>query len=247
MSPFAKLSPAGSAPAPTASAPAADTGRASGRKKGPWDWLPLAQWVPIRTLHERHRNRVRVHLLGLNARDRYLRFGYPANDEAIERYVAALDFDRDELFGIFNRQLQLIATSHVAYGGEVQGKHFAEFAVSVVGTARGRGLGARLFDHAVMHARNRGVDRMLIHALSENVAMLRIAHKAGAVVQRDGGESEAWLKLPPDSLGSHMEELVATQAAEINYGMKHQGHRLAQWQRRLTAVGTRWWSPTHRR
>lgn len=247
MSLFTKLSPAGSQLNPTPRITPEESERASRRTKGPWDWLPLAQWVPIRTLHERHRNRVRVHLLSLSARDRYLRFGYPANDEAIERYVAALDFDRDQLFGIFNRHLQLIATSHVAYGGEIQGKHFAEFAVSVVGTARGRGLGARLFTHAVMHARNRGVDRMLIHALSENVAMLRIAHKAGAVVQRDGGESEAWLKLPPDSLGSHVEELVATQAAEINYGMKHQGHRLAQWQRRLSAVSTRWWSPTHRR
>jgi len=228
-------------PAPRAAS--AEGGSAARRKKGPWDWLPLARWVPIRTLHERHRNRVRQHLLSLNGRDRYLRFGYPASDEAIERYVAALDFNRDELFGIFNRHLQLIATSHVAYGGEIQGKRFAEFAVSVVGGARGRGLGARLFDHAVMHARNRSVDRMLIHALSENVAMLRIAHKAGAVVQRDGGESEAWLKLPPDSLGSHVEELVATQAAEINYGVKHQGHRLARLQRRLRVASARWWHP----
>jgi hypothetical protein len=36
--------------------------------------------------------------------DRYLRFGYPANDEQIRRYVDQLNFDRDELFGIFNRR-----------------------------------------------------------------------------------------------------------------------------------------------
>ena len=56
--------------------------------------------------------------------------------------------------------------------------------------------------------------------MSENVAMLRIAHKAGAVVQRDGGESEAWLKLPPDTLASHVGELVEHQAAELDYQLK---------------------------
>lgn len=243
MSLLPKLSPAGSSLETTSLATAQPGGSSRRGRKSPWGWLPLARWVPIRTLQERHRNRVRQHLLALNERDRYLRFGYPAGDEAIERYVAALDFARDELFGIFNRQLKLIATSHVAYGGEIQGQRFAEFAVSVAGAVRGRGLGARLFDHAVMHARNRGIDRILIHALSENVAMLRIAHKAGAIVQRDGSESEAWLKLPPDSLGSHVEELVSAQAAEINYGMKHQGRRLARLRQHLRTASARWWRP----
>ena len=49
-------------------------------------------------------------------------------------------------------------------------------------------------------ARNRGVDTIFIHALSENTAMLKIARNAGATLQRDGSESEAWLKLAPDSL-----------------------------------------------
>jgi len=235
MTRLAKLSPAGAAVKPTGPHTPSPV-----RGKGPWRWLPLAQWVPIRTLRERHRNRVRTHLLALNARDRYLRFGYPANDDAIERYVAALDFERDEVFGIYNRHLQLVATSHVAYAETPPGQRFAEFAVSVVAASRGRGYGARLFAHAVMHARNRGVDRMLIHALSENVAMLRIARKAGAQVQRDGGESEAWLQLPPDSLGSHVEELVAAQAADLNYGVKQQSRHLEALGRKILAVGRRW-------
>lgn len=30
-------------------------------------------------------------------------FGYAANDEQVRRYVSGLDFERDEIFGIYNR------------------------------------------------------------------------------------------------------------------------------------------------
>lgn len=229
----AKFSPAGPSLERTA-----QPAHAPARRKGLWHWLPLARWVPIRTLRERHRDRVRRHLLELDARDRYLRFGYAAGDAAIERYVAALDFSKDQVFGIFNRHLKLIAISHVAYA-EDAGEPLAEFAVSVARHARGRGFGRRLFAHAVMHARNRGVHRMLIHALSENVAMLRIAQQAGATVQREGGESEAWLQLPPDSLGSHVEAMVSMQAAEWDYGVKFESRRLARLEGKLRFLSRR--------
>src|SRR2546427_26329 len=80
-----------------------------------------------------------------------------------------------------------------------------------------RGFGRRLFEHAMLHARNRGVETIFIHALSENTAMLKLARHAGAVVERDGSEAEAWLKLPPDSLGSHLDEIIVEQAAELDY------------------------------
>jgi GNAT superfamily N-acetyltransferase len=92
--------------------------------------------------------------------------------------------------------------------------------VSVLPKARGRGFGRRLFEHAVLHSRNRGVQTMFIHALSENTAMLKIARGAGATVERDGSESEAWLKLPPDTLASHVGEMVEKQAAELDYRLK---------------------------
>ena len=36
-----------------------------------------------------------------------------------------------------------------------------------------------MFERAVIHARNEGVDLLFIHALSENTAMLKIARRAG--------------------------------------------------------------------
>jgi len=61
--------------------------------------------VPIRSLGPGHRARITAHLQALDADDRYLRFGYRATDEHIERYVAGLNFDRDDIFGIYNRKL----------------------------------------------------------------------------------------------------------------------------------------------
>ena len=182
----------------------------------------VARWVPIRDLQERHRARIMDHLLKLNQQDRYLRFGFNASADQIERYVASIDFARDEVFGIFNRQLKLVALAHLAalpgLGDPSKQVAGMEFGVSVLSEGRGKGLGSRLFQHAIMHARNRGASHMMIHALIENAPMLRIATKAGAKVERDGSEAEAWLKLPPDTVGSHIDSSFQSIAAELVYG-----------------------------
>lgn len=178
--------------------------------------------VPIRSIGPRHGARIIGHLLALNPQDRYLRFGYAASDEQIQRYVDGINFDRDEVFGIYNRKLELIAMAHLAFSTDPALKSCAEFGVSVLAHARGRGYGARLFDRAVMHARNEGVEMMFIHALSENTAMLNIARKAGATIERDGSESEAYLMLPPADLDSRMTEMVEEQIAQTDYRLKVQ-------------------------
>src|SRR5688500_4021988 len=121
-----------------------------------------APMVPIRSLAPRHRERIAAHLLALDEHDRYLRFGYAASEEQIRRYVELLDFERDEIFGIFNRRRELIAMAHLAFMHEPGAAPGAEFGVSVLHKARGRGFGGRLFDRAVMHARNEGVQLMFI-------------------------------------------------------------------------------------
>jgi GNAT superfamily N-acetyltransferase len=178
--------------------------------------------VPIRSLGANHRNRIARHLLSLGPHDRYLRFGYAAQDEQILRYVQGLDFERDEIFGIYNRKLVLIAMAHLAYAPAAQFETCAEFGVSVLASARGRGYGARLFDRAAMHASNDGISLMFIHALSENDAMLKIARNAGACVEREGSESEAYLQLAPSSLDTRMTEIVEQTVAMTDYRIKVQ-------------------------
>lgn len=183
---------------------------------------PAPALVPIRSLGENHRGRITEHLLALAPHDRYLRFGHWANDEQIQRYSASLDFERDEIFGIYNRKLALIAVAHLAYAQDQGHDNCAEFGVSVLPAARGRGYGARLFDRAAMHAANDGISLMFIHALSENAAMLKIARNAGAKVERDGAESEAYLRLPPATLDSRVTEIIEEQIAQTDYRLKSQ-------------------------
>ncbi len=178
--------------------------------------------VPIRSLGPSYRERITAHLLQLEPADRYLRFGYPATDEQIRRYAEGLNFERDEIFGIYNRRLELIAMAHLAFADDPEHQSCAEFGVSVLKKARGQGLGARLFERAVMHARNAGVNMVFIHALTENTAMLKIARNAGAEVHRDGSESEAFLQIPPADFDSRVGELVEQQFAEVDYQLKKQ-------------------------
>ncbi len=89
---------------------------------------PARALVPIRSLGPSHVERIRAHLLSLGPRDRYLRFGYAANDEQIGRYVDGLNFERDEIFGIYNRRLELLEEqiAQADYHLKVQARQFLD-------------------------------------------------------------------------------------------------------------------------
>lgn len=199
--------------------------RAAPQQSVPGERRLQAALVPVRSLRPRHRWAVLAHLLGLSPRDRYLRFGYGAQDAQIEAYVSGLDFDRDQIYGVFNRRLHLIAVAHLAYGPQSDAKRGAEFGVSVSPNYRGKGLGAKLFARAQVHAQNHHVSQMFIHALTENGAMLKIARNAGATVQRFGSESDAYLELPSPTLTSRMSEAMDGQIADTDYRLKVQARQ----------------------
>ncbi|HIV69302.1 MAG TPA: GNAT family N-acetyltransferase [Candidatus Aquabacterium excrementipullorum] len=191
---------------------------------------PIPRWVPIRTLKPRHRRRILDHLVQLDEHDRYLRFGSPAPLEQLGRYTASIDFKRDEVFGVFDRRLRLVAVAHLAaLPGTGKRPPAMEFGVSVLPSGRGRGLGQRLFEHAIMHARNHGARALVIHALTENRPMLRIALRAGAQLETDGADAEAWLSLPRDTLGSHLEGSLLAVSADLAFGIKRNVLRLKNW------------------
>lgn len=181
------------------------------------------RWLPVRTLDASHRAQVREHLLALAVRDRILRFGHAASDEQITRYTKQIDFVHDEVFGVFDRKLCLVALAHLAFSRDGLS---AEFGVSVLDQVRGRGFGRRLFEHTVMHARNRGVSTLIIYIASDNKAMLGIARRAGAELSFQGDQAQARLPLTAQSLGSQMGALLESRAAEFDYQLKLQVQRL---------------------
>lgn len=185
--------------------------------------------VPIRQIKPTHVIKIQKHLKSLPDQDRYLRFGYAASDAQIEAYADGLDFERDSLFGIYNRRLDLIGMAHLSYSIDPDCASCAEFGVSVAHAARSRGYGTRLFERAITHARNEGVRMLFVHALSENKAMIKIAKRAGARIERDGTDSQAHLLLPPADFDSKVEEMLDQQVAWTDYQLKTQAKQFWTW------------------
>lgn len=185
--------------------------------------------VRVKELAERDRRRMLMHFLALSAADRLLRFGSTLPDELVTRYVQMLDFSRDAVFGVYDDNLELLGVGHLGFApreampalsGATLKAHIAEFGVSVAPSARGRGIGSKLFERAAIHCRNEDVDTLYMHCLSSNQTIIHIAKKAGMEIQRDYGEADAYLKLTPANPGSMLVEAVEEQVASLDYALK---------------------------
>lgn len=183
-----------------------------------------AGWVPVRTLGARHRSRIAAHLLALGEHGRRLRFGHLASDAQIRRYVEQIDFARDEVFGVFNRRLELVAFGHLACPPETAATS-AELGASVAPSLRGCGLGTRLFAQAIVRTRNRKIRSLVIHAARANSAMLAIARQAGAQLKFEGTEAVAELPLVEGDLVSRLQAQLEERAAQIDYRLKRHTRR----------------------
>lgn len=190
---------------------------------------PAAPTIRIKELAERDRRRLLMHFLALTPEERLLRFGSALPDESITRYVQKIDFTHDAVFGVYDDNLKLVAAGHLAYmpRGAVTDRavttdkeSIAEFGVSVLASHRGQGIGTRLFERAAMHCRNSDIDTLYIHCLASNQVMMHIAIKAGMEIHRDHGEADAYLKLPPASPSSVLQEALDEQVATLDYTLK---------------------------
>lgn len=183
--------------------------------------------ILVRELGPQHRLRLLHHFLSLPLDDRQLRFGSILSDDMIEHYVNHIDFAHDTVFGIFGEQLELLAVGHLAtIPASDESERAAEFGVSVVRSARGRGLGSALFQRAAIHSRNQSLHTLYMQCLSRNTAMMHIAKKAGMEVHYAQGEVDAHLKLPPANPASLLSETLQNQAAETAYGVRRNLRRV---------------------
>jgi RimJ/RimL family protein N-acetyltransferase len=184
--------------------------------------------VLVRELSLGDRERLLKHFLALDEDDRLLRFGQIVPDRVIENYVANIDFLRDTVFGVFDDQLALVGVGHLAYLPDEGSKRTAEFGVSVTESARGRGVGSRLFERAAIRSRNTHVSTLYMHCLSRNSTMMHIAKKSGMKIEYAYGEADAYLSLTPADHGSILTEMLQEQAAVFDYAIKRQTRRASQ-------------------
>lgn len=213
---------------------------------------PLRRWsrmrdgkyrprVLVKALHPRDRRRMLRHFLDLAPADRLLRFGTALPDQQVEHYVHHIDFARDVVFGVYNRRFRLVSVGHLAFAPRDVSKdavtdkaRVAEFGVSVSASARGIGVGSKMFERAAIHCRNNDVDTLTMHCLSSNKTMMHIAKKAGMEIHREYGEADAYLKLLPADPASVMQEALDEQFATLDYTLKANKRAALKWLGRLT-------------
>jgi RimJ/RimL family protein N-acetyltransferase len=145
--------------------------------------------LSLRRLTAADRAAVRAHLLSLPPDDRRLRFGH-GSAEPIGRYVDAIDFDRQHVFGAFTSHGELVALAHLPIVHGV-----AELGVSVSPRHRRRRLGLQLARRALDAALGAGAREFRFEFAPANEPMRRIAQALGLDVRRDGTELAARRRL----------------------------------------------------
>jgi GNAT superfamily N-acetyltransferase len=202
------------------------------------DQIPPKPAIRVKELSERDRRRLLMHFLSLGEEDRRLRFGSMLPDELVTKYVQRIDFKRDTVFGVYDSRFKLIGAGHLAFvprdampsiNAATDKECIAEFGVSVLDSARGLGIGSKMFERAAIHCRNADVDTLTMHCLATNQTMIHIAHKAGMEIHRDYGEADAYLKLLPPSPVSVMQEAVEEQVAVFDYALKANARAARKW------------------
>jgi ribosomal protein S18 acetylase RimI-like enzyme len=160
----------------------------------------------IRRLWAFQRDKVRNHLLRLDADDRLLRFGGYASAARIAGHCEQIDWSRALILGY-------------AIGEEVHGMgelepigrgwpRAAELAVSVERGFQGRGIGTALLRRLVVGARNRLIERISMICLIENTRAVRMARRLDGALQFDRGEALARIELPWPTPWTWLEEAL---------------------------------------
>ena len=188
--------------------------------------------LPVQRLGANAAAQYLEHLLELPPEDARFRFGSMISPEMITTYVHGIDFDTDEVFGVFGDVLTLVGAAHLGFTGET-----AELGVSVLPLERGRGVGEALVRRAAEHARNRNVRQLFMHCLAENATMIHIARRAGMDVAIGSGDADAHVTLPPADSRSMNSERLADRVALYDFALKSQVETLRRIGMALTGVG----------
>lgn len=151
------------------------------RGKRPWTVVALALG---------DRAALQAHFLALDSEDRRLRFGVTLRDERIAAYVDGIDFDADTVLGVHDYGGSLVGAAHLARTGRD-----GELGLSVLPACRNRGIGNALLCRAAQHARSVGLERLFMHCLAENGAVVHLARKNRMRIGHEQGEANAWLEL----------------------------------------------------
>ena len=175
--------------------------------------------IVIRKLSHLELSKYTDHLLRLPKDDRYLRFGYAISDDGIRKYVASQYRIKQVVLGAFNENLDVVAAIEIIFDTSkyVAVNDVAEIGLSVEPEYRAQGIGSKLFQNALLIARNRSVNQLVSHCLTQNRWMMRIARKYGMSVVRDSGDAQGIIELDAPDVVTLMDEVIGDGIALWDY------------------------------
>jgi len=140
----------------------------------------------IRKLWPTEIDKFRDHLLRLDKEGRRLRFAHFVSDAFLDDYASGMADYGSIVFGYLLAG-QVRAAAELRKLGDVWGKE-AEAAFSVEAPFQDQGIGTELMGRVVRAARNRGLRRLYMSCLAENLRMQTIARKHEAELRFEYGE-----------------------------------------------------------
>jgi RimJ/RimL family protein N-acetyltransferase len=152
----------------------------------------------IRQLRPSDRDRFGEHLLRLDRSSRRDRFNGAMNDEQVRAYA-------DRCFREGVTVVAYVEGERVLGAAEIHERPdlvppTGEIAFSVEQGWQKRGIGGRLFERTISHARAMGYTRLLVTTHPQNLAMKALARRFGADLHFVQGETVGTIVLPAEPL-----------------------------------------------
>lgn len=168
--------------------------------------MPLLPTPHVRPVSRMSIDEYAEHLKALAPEDRYMRFCYPASDDAIDATVGnvrkRMAEGDDEVFGHYSSSGKLLGAAHVAVDDTDEGR-VAEVGVSVLPEGRGKGIAKALMERAILHAQNLGCEKLQTMCLVSNAQMSHLARSVGMEVNGSLGDESKTAELPLEKPSMH--------------------------------------------
>lgn len=180
--------------------------------------------IPRKIVTDIDKKKLAAHMVkDMVGEDRRLRFGYPAPDTAVEKYLEASfkGFGWDNMWFVVLDEGKVVASCHVAY---IDSQESAEMGCTVAPSHRGTGIGQQLYDRGLTWARMRGAKEVYMQCLAENKVIQHIAKKNGmSTVVLDGSEREATIDVHEQSQAvAMMKDAITEQIAIVDASVRKQ-------------------------
>ncbi|MGE0499463.1 MAG: N-acetyltransferase family protein [Rhizobiaceae bacterium] len=161
----------------------------------------------IRQLRPSEFPQFRDHLLRLDATSRHDRFNGFINDAFIAEYADRSFRDGTTVIGYVEDE-RVLGAAELHERTDFP-EPTGEIAFSVERKLQNRGIGRKLFERLLLHARGLGYTRLRVTTHPQNETMKRLARRYASTLSYEAGETVGMIELDPDLLETTIQRLAA--------------------------------------